>query len=130
MPGATDDEQVAELSQAFADFTGAPLTPALLDRLRSVAVPQFGLALRIRGGQFVRVGALAPGMALDAITGLCRDAGVGVDEKLGKLVGALGEGISRVEYGRAGERAGVDVYLEPGEPAAKNAPASVVSDAN
>ena len=33
---------------------------------------------------------------------------------------ALGEGIVRVEYGRAGERAGVDVYLEPSEPAAKH----------
>jgi hypothetical protein len=130
MPGDTVDAQVEALSQAFADFTGSPLTQALADRMRSVQVPGFGLGLRIRGGQIVRVGALAPGMALDSIIGLCRDVKVGVDDKLHKLVGALGEGIQRVEYGRAGERAGVDVYLEPGEPAAKRAAPTVVSEAN
>jgi len=123
MPGESVDEQVTNLSQAFADFTGGPLAPAIVDRMRDVQVPQFGLSLRIRGGQIVRVGALTPGMALPGIVALCGDAKVGVDEKLAKLVGALGEGIVRVEYGRAGERAGVDLYLEPGEPAAKPAPA-------
>ena len=67
---------------------------------------------------------------LDAITQLCSDAKVGVDEKLPKLVGALGEGIVGVEYGRAGERAGVDVYLEPSEPAAKHPAAPPPSQAN
>jgi hypothetical protein len=129
IPGDTVDGQVATLSQAFVDFTGAPLSPALVDQFRSAAVPQFGLAIRIRGGQIVRVGALAPGMALDSIIDICRNANVGVDEKLPKLVGALGEGINRVEYGRAGERAGVDVYLEPGEPAAKGA-APALREAN
>jgi hypothetical protein len=129
MPGDSVDAQVATLSQAFVDFTGAPLSAALLDRFRSAAVPQFGLTIRIRAGQIVRVGALAPGMALDSVLGICRDTNVAVDEKLPKLVGALGEGISRIEYGRAGERAGVDVYLEPGEPAAKGA-TPAVSEAN
>jgi hypothetical protein len=128
IPGDSVDDQVAALSRAFEDFTGSPLGPALIDRMRGVQVPQFGLALRIRGGQIVRVGALAPGMAMDSITQLCSDAQVGIDEKLAKLVGALGEGIMRVEYGRAGERAGVDVYLEPGEPAAK--PRQPPSEAN
>jgi hypothetical protein len=130
IPGDSVDEQVATLSQAFADFTGAPLAPAIVDRLRTATVPQFGLAVRIRGGQIVRVGGLAPGFALDAIVALCGDAKVGVDEKLGKLVGALGEGITRVEYGRAGERAGVDVYLEPGEPAAKTPQKPTSSETN
>ncbi len=119
VPGTTVDEQVAALSQAFVDFTGAPLSTAITDRFRTAGVPKFGLAVRIRGGQIVRVGALAPGFSLEPIVGLCKDAKVGVDDKLGKLVGALGEGITRVEYGRAGDRAGIDVYLEPGEPAAK-----------
>jgi len=122
IPGDGVEQQVATLSQAFADFTGAPLEPAMVARLRTVQVAQFGLSLRIRGGQMVRIGALAPGMALDPIIALCGDAKVGVDGKLPKLVGALGTGISRVEYGRAGERAGVDVYLEPGEPAPKGEP--------
>ncbi len=130
--GETVDEQVAALSAGFVHFTGAPLATAIVDRLRAAPVPQFSLALRIRGGHVVRCGGLAPGIALDAIEHLARDAGIGVDDKLGKLVGALGEGISRVEYGRAGERAGVDVYLEPGSPAAQPAKAAggVASDAN
>jgi hypothetical protein len=50
---------------------------------------------------------------------MCRDAKVGLEPKLEAIVGALGQGIVRVEYGRAGDRAGIDVYLEPTEPAAK-----------
>jgi hypothetical protein len=132
MPGATVDEQVAALSQAFHDFTGGPLAPALIDRLRTTTIPQFGLNVRIRGGQVVRVGALAPGIALDAIVALCNDAKIGVDAKLGKIVGALGEGITHVEYGRAGDRAGVDIYLEPGDsaPTPPGAAQAAGSDAN
>lgn len=129
VPGSTVDEQVASLSSAFEQFTGAPIAPAVMDRMKAAPVPQFGLAIRIRGGKIARVGALAPGIALDAIVHLCQDAKVGVDEKLGKLVGALGEGITRVEYGRAGERAGVDIYLEPSEPAAKS-PHAPAAEAN
>ena len=92
-------------------------------------MPQFGLAIRIRGGAIVRVGALAPGFGLDSIVQLSKDAKVGVDPKLSKLVGALGSGIARVEYGRAGERAGVDVYIDPGESAAKQQPATA-TDSN
>lgn len=131
IPGITVDAQVETLSQAFVDFTGAPLPQAVIDRLRSITLPQFGLAIRIRAGQIVRVGALAPALAIDSVVGMCEDAKVGVDEKLPKLVGALGGAITRVEYGRAGERAGVDVYLEPGEPVGKAVPAPVpASEAN
>jgi len=129
VPGTTVDEQVAGLSAGFVHFTGAPLDAAIVERLRTVPVPQFALAVRIRGGKVVRVGALAPGVGMDAIAELCRDARVGLDDKMPKLVGALGEGLARVEYGRAGERAGVDVYLEPGEPAAQQ-PAAPPSQAN
>jgi len=123
IPGDSVDGQVATLSAAFDQFTGAPLDAVVADRMRTATVPQFGLALRIRGGHVVRVGGLAPGIAQDAIAPLCADAKVGVDPKLGKLISALGDGVARVEYGRAGERVGVDVYLEPGEPAAKVAAA-------
>jgi len=128
IPGATVDEQVAALSQAFVQFTGAPLDAAVRERLKGAGVPQFGLALRIRGGHIVRVGGLAPGIAQGAIEQLCADAKVSVDPKLGKMIGALGEGITRVEYGRAGERAGVDVYIEPSEPAAKHPAAPAKKD--
>ena len=131
IPGETVDEQVATMNHAFVHFTGAPLETSLVERMRAITSPQFALAVRIRGGSVTRVGALVPGIAMDDIEKLCSDAKVGLDSKLGKLVGALGEGIARVEYGRAGERAGVDIYLEPGEPAAKPAiPAPASSQAN
>jgi hypothetical protein len=117
MPGDTVEEQVTRLSEAFAHFTGAPLTAALVDRLKAVKQPQFALAVRIRSGKIARVGALAPGVAMPDIEALCTDAQVTVDPKLQKIVGALGEGIARVEYGRAGDRAGVDVYMEPADSA-------------
>ncbi len=129
VPGESVDEQVATLSKGFEHFTGAPLGSPILDRLRVAAVADFALAVRIRGGKVVRVGALAPGFAMDAIQHLCQDAKVAVEPKLEKLVGALGEGITRVEYGRAGERAGVDIYLEPSEPAARH-PVQPPSEAN
>jgi hypothetical protein len=130
IPGVSVDEQVAALSAGFEQFTNAPLPAPILERLRAAQVPDFGLSVRIRGGKIVRVGGLAPGIALDAIEQLCGDAKVGVEPKLGKLVGALGAGIMRVEYGRAGERAGVDVYLEPSEPAAKLPATPPLAEAN
>jgi hypothetical protein len=130
IPGATVEAQVAALSDAFVQFTGAPLADALADRLRAIPSPQFALAVRIRGGAVVRIGALAPGIAMADIERLCADAAVPLDPTLAKLVGALGEGIARVEYGRAGDRAGVDVYIEPGEPAAVQPAAASSSQAN
>ena len=129
IPGDTVEAQVATLSQTMQDLTGAPLSTALRDRLNGAGVPAFGLSLRIRGGKIVRVGGLAPGMAIKDIEALCTDAKVGFDPKLPKIVGALGAGIARVEYGRAGERAGVDVYIDPGESAAKQEPAAA-TDSN
>ena len=129
VPGATIDEQVDALSSAFAQFTGAPLESALVAGLRTITSPQFALAIRIRGGKISRVGALLPGIAIDDIQRMCADAKVSVDARLGKLVGALGEGIARVEYGRAGDRAGVDVYLEPTD-ATTPRPESAATQAN
>jgi len=129
LPGATVDAQVTALSEAFVHFTGAPLEAAFVAGLRTINAPQFSLAIRIRGGKISRVGALLPGIALGDIQRMCADANVAVDARLGKLVGALGEGIARVEYGRAGDRAGVDVYLEPAD-AATGAPPSPSGQAN
>jgi hypothetical protein len=129
IPGATVEVQVYALSDAFAHFTGAPLESALVAGLRAISSPQFALGLRIRGGKITRVGALLPGIAFDDIQRMCADAKVPVDARLGKLVGALGEGIARVEYGRAGDRAGVDVYIEPTD-AATPAPTATATRAN
>jgi hypothetical protein len=130
LPGETVEDQVSVLNDAFVRLTGGPLAAPLLERFRAVTLPQFSLAVRIRGGAISRVGALAPGIAMADIEKLCADAKVGVDPKLSKLVGALGNGIARVEYGRAGERAGVDVYLEPGEIAERSTPAPAPSQPN
>jgi hypothetical protein len=129
IPGASVDEQVTALSDAFVHFTGAPLEAPLVAGLRTITSPAFALAIRIRGGKISRVGALIPGVAIDDIQRMCGDAKVPVDARLAKLVGALGEGIARVEYGRAGDRAGVDVYLEPTD-AATRAPEAPPSQAN
>ncbi|MCW5806973.1 MAG: hypothetical protein KIT31_31730 [Deltaproteobacteria bacterium] len=131
LPGASIAEQVDHLSRAFVHFTGAPLGDALLERMRAArTVVGLAIAVRIRGGQITRVGALCPGIATDEVGDLCRDANVPADDKLGKLVHALGDGLARVEYGRAGERAGVDVYLEPSEPAMKPSASPASSQAN
>jgi hypothetical protein len=119
IPGASIAEQVQTLSSAFAHFTGAPLPAELIGGLNAITQPEFSLAIRIRGGKIARVGALLPGVAIGDVQQLCADAQVGVDARLPKLVGALGEGIARVEYGRAGDHAGVDVYLEPTDAATR-----------
>jgi hypothetical protein len=129
IPGATIDEQIDTLSSAFVQFTGAPLESALMAGLRTIQSPQFAISLRMRGGKITRVAALIPGIAIDDIQRMCADAKVAVDARLGKLVGALGEGIARVEYGRSGDHAGVDVYLEPTD-AATPAPAATGTQSN
>ncbi|MDQ3339806.1 MAG: hypothetical protein M4D80_31995 [Myxococcota bacterium] len=130
VPGETVDAQVTALTQAFVHFTGAPLEKQLEERFRSMTQPTFTLAVRMRNGQVTRVGALAPGIAMADVQHVCTDAKVSADEKLPKVIGQLGEGIARVEYGRAGDRAGVDVYLEPTEPAAKRSEAAPSTQAN
>lgn len=130
VPGETASAQVDALSDAFAHFTGAPLTGPLADRLRAIPSPQFSLAVRIRGGAVVRVGALAPGIAMADLGPLCADARVPLEPNLAKLVGALGGGVARVEYGRAGDRAGVDVYVEPGDLAPAEPAPAAASQAN
>ena len=136
VPGVGVDEQVDTLSKAFIHFTGAPLENKLVDRMRAVKLPQFSMVVRIRGGKIVRIGAQLPHLDVPAIQALCTDVRVGADDKLPKLVAALGDKVARVEYGRAGDKAGVDVYLEPGDPPARASlgpltpPAPAPSEAN
>src|SRR5262245_45572594 len=122
VPGDSLDEQVAVLAHAFDHFTNVPLASTVLAHVRTLTVPaQLGLAVRIRSGTIARVGALVPGVALAAVDPFCSAAGIQLDAKLDRLAGALGGAIARVEYGRSGERTGIDVYLEPTEPADKHA---------
>lgn len=123
MPGESTGAQVDAIERAFEQLAGAPLPAALVTRMRAITSPGFSIAARIRGGQLTRVGVLMPGIALDEVATLAAGVQLPVDAKLPKLVHALGDGIARVEYGRAGDRAGLDVYLEPSEPASKQAAA-------
>jgi hypothetical protein len=121
VPGASVDDQVATLSKAFETFTGAPLDAAVGERFRAAGTPQLGLVVRISSGKISLVGGIAQGVSIQEAERLCTDAKVPMDPKLPKLVGALGESIVGVQYVRAGERAGVDIYLEPSEPGEKPA---------
>jgi hypothetical protein len=127
IPGETVAEQVDTLSQSFAQLTGSPLAAPVVERMKQIPLAAFAIAVRIRGGAISRVSALIPGIAINDTLALCSDAKVGVDPKVEKIVGALGEGIARVEYGRAGEHAGVDVYLEPGTESPKMSGAPTTS---
>ena len=71
-----------------------------------------------------------PTTELAAVQPLCEAAKVGFDPRMLKLVGALGNKVTSIEYGRAGEHAGVDVFVEPTEPTGKKVEAPAPSSAN
>jgi hypothetical protein len=123
VPGDTADAQISAASEAFAHFTGKPLSAAALDVLREGAAPGVAIAVRIRGGKIVRFGALVPGLTVDNAKALATATSVKFDDALERIVNTMSaEGLVRVEYGRAGEHAGIDLFVEPTEPARKPAP--------
>ncbi len=115
LPGVTAEEQIRHASQAFTHFTGAPLEDKLRRHLEQ-GRPGAGLVVRIRGGAVTRVAVMVPGIPLAGAERLATDAGCIVDDKLGRVTNAVGDGLLCVAYGRAGQHAGVDVFLEPTEP--------------
>lgn len=120
VPGDTVEAQVATLDKAYVHFTGQPLTPPILERMREASAPDFSITVRIRGGKVIKFGGVLPGMPVPAVERFCADARINYDAKVTKVCGALaGEAITRLEYGRAGEYAGVDVFVEPTEAPAK-----------
>jgi hypothetical protein len=134
VPGDTLDEQIGATVRAFLHFTGAPPAEGVIDAWQQ-ATPGFRISARIRGGSIVRFAGIAPGLPVAAVAPMCAAAKVGHEPRLEKLVGSMSsEGVARVEYGRAGDRAGVDVYVEPTEAAAKPeteaAPATAPEDVN
>jgi hypothetical protein len=69
-----------------------------------------------------RVAVMMPGLSMETAERLTTDAGGAVDGKFGRVCNAVGEGLQCVAYGRAGQHAGVDVFLEPTEPKGKGGP--------
>jgi hypothetical protein len=123
LPGDTVEAQLDAASEAFTHFTGAPLSAAALDVLREGAAPGLAIAARIRGGKVVKFSALVPGVTLDGARALAAATKVKFDDALERIVNSMSaEGLVRVEYGRAGEHQGIDVHVEPTEPARKPSP--------
>jgi hypothetical protein len=121
--GDSPDEQVAKASEAFNHFVGAPLGEGIAKVLSSSSLASTSIAVRIAGGKVSKLGVVCEGLTLDAVKDLCAAAKATFDDKLERIINTMSaEGIARVEYGRAGEGSGVDVYVEPTEPAKKPAP--------
>lgn len=100
MPGVSIDDQLRHVSQAFEMLGQRPLPEHALRGLMSAVSPEIAVAVRIQGGEIIKVSALAPGLGNDVIAELCKDSGVGFDNKLTRLQGALrAENADRVEYG-------------------------------
>jgi hypothetical protein len=113
VPGATLDDQIGATVRAFLHFTGGPPPDGVIDAWQR-ATHGFRVSARIRGGKIVRFAGIAPGIALDAVAPMCKAAGVGYEDRLARIAQSMSAGeLARVEYGRAGDRAGVDVYVEP-----------------
>ena len=123
VPGETVHEQVDQLLLGFKHFSGGELPPAVVDLLRGASHPAFGLSVRIRGGHVVRTAAIAPALPVDDFHKLCAEMKTTVGDRLESIINTLAkEGPSRVEIGRAGERGGVDLYIEPTEAAPRMPP--------
>lgn len=74
------------------------------------------LAVRVRSGKIARVAVTAPWRSVEAVAPLAEAANLPCDAALAKLIGSLGNHVLAVEYGRAGQYAGLDVVLEPTAP--------------
>jgi hypothetical protein len=124
VPGETVEAQVAAAEEGFAHFTrGGALPPTVVEMLRGAPHPDFGLAVRIRNGSVTRVAVIAPAAPYDVLRDLCNNMKVPCDDGLERLLNTLAsEGASRIEIGRAGDRGGVDVYVEPTQSAQKPKP--------
>lgn len=115
LPGTTVEEQLRSASSAFVHFTGAPLEDKIQKHLAQ-GRPGAGLVVRIRGGKLSRVAVMMPGISQEVAERMSTDAGCIVDGKFARVCSAVGDGLVCAAYGRAGNHAGVDVFLEPTEP--------------
>jgi len=119
LPGDDLAEQLRIASVSFQHFTGEPLPAPVADILRD-AHAGVDLTVRIRGGKVVRCAIMVPGVSIDAVPALATAAGTSSDDKLERLIKSMSaEGLDRVEYSREGDRAGLDVHVEPTEAAAR-----------
>jgi hypothetical protein len=129
VPGDSAAEMVDVASKGFAHFLGEGLAPGIEKVLATSSVATTALNVRIAGGKVTKLGLVVEGITLDAVRDLCAAASLGFDEKLERIINTLSaEGIARVEYVRAGEHHGVDLFVEPTEPAKKPQPGEKVEE--
>ncbi len=116
--GDTVDAQVDKLAAGFAHFSGGELPASVITLLRDASHPAFALSVRVRNGQVVRTAAIAPSIPVDEFKKLCGEMNTTVADRVENVINTLArEGPSRIEIGRAGDRGGVDLYVEPTEAA-------------
>jgi hypothetical protein len=121
--GESWHDKVVVASEAFQQFTGAPLDPALTGTLEAAGAGGMAISVRIAGGKVTKLGVLCEGVDVGGVKDVCAAARVPAEERLERVVNTMSSaGVARIEYGRAGEHAGVDVFVEPTEPARKQAP--------
>jgi hypothetical protein len=121
--GDTWSDKVAVASEAFQAFTGAPLDGNVSSALEAAGAGGMAISVRIAGGKVTNLGVLTEGIDLAGVKDVCAAAKTPVEERLERIVNTMSSaGVARVEYCRAGEYSGVDVYIEPTEPARKPAP--------
>jgi hypothetical protein len=130
LPGDTIEAQLEAANTGFVHFTGSGIIDGVRSRLAERGATGLSMFVRVRGGKIARVAVSVPTTELAAVQPLCEAAKVGYDERMAKLVGALGGKVRSIEYGRAGEHAGVDVFVEPTEPTGKKIETPPPSSAN
>jgi hypothetical protein len=128
VPGDTQAARLDAASQAFQHFTGGPIPAPVLGVLRAQSLASVAVAVRIQGGAVTKTSVLVEGISLDGARELCAAATTPFDDKLERIINTLSaEGITRGEYGRAGDHAGVDLFVEPTQPARKPAGGEVLT---
>jgi hypothetical protein len=129
LSGDSSAEMVAEGAAAFAHFLGEPLAPEIARVLATSSLASAAINVRIQGGKVTKVGLITEGLTLDTVRDVCTAANLPYEDKLERIINTLSaEGLARAEYIRAGDHHGVDLFVEPTEPANKPAPGERAAD--
>jgi hypothetical protein len=120
VPGDDTASQLASASAASVHVTGQPLPDGVAAVMRDASVAGVAISVRIAAGKVTKFGVLSEGLTLAGAKELCQSDKLPWDDKLERIVNTMSaEGVARVEYGRSGEHAGVDLFVEPTQPAKK-----------
>jgi hypothetical protein len=123
VPGDDAAAQLAAANEAAVHFTGTKLHEGSLGVLRDAGVTGVAISVRIAAGKVTKFGLLSTGLTFEGARELCTVSKMPFEDKLERVVNTMSaEGLARVEIGRSGEFGGVDLFIEPTQPAKKPAP--------